>query len=322
MCAFLRWLAGAGVALASLNVCSFAAVTEEQPNNAPPWLAQVPELKLGAAQSFQFRAMLHLDTVQLIVYVAWSPPNHRSVVVCDGFDDLPLIISVDGDTWTYDLIGGQIVHLKSEPQFTIQLKDENANIGVGTLSAGHKAIVDLDLVSFFNGTLSTKADAKGRYVSSKSSRGSEVILQVTPSDPPLPVRFAVLIPTMTPAAALGCDDFHFGEKLPEWHHSLDAETLAKDVPYLDATNMDAAGQSKQEMLQMTMQLLFGQVTFLLRPALRDPELRRKLEQKYSKLDFNQMELHDQLLKKVWLQTLEKQKSNPAKFAPPLPAADK
>ena len=100
------------------------------------------------------------------------------------------------------------------------------------------------------------------------------------------------------------------------------ETLAKDVPFLDATNMKNVGQSKQEQLRMTTELLFGQVTFLLRPALRTPELRQKLEQSYPKLDFKQMELHEKLLKTAWLRTLDKQDSNPAKFAPPLPAAKK
>jgi hypothetical protein len=321
MCAHLRWFAGAVLASIGFVASSFAAVTEQTPVQEPAWLSQVPVLKSGGDLPFQFRATLEMSGRRLIVYVSWAPPNHRGIVFCDGLDGLPLMMAVDGDGWMYDLIGGQIVHFESEPQFNLGVDGDQAEFRWGIVPKSKEGGMRVDLASFLRApnTVELKAteDAAGRSAAARSARGSRAVLEVTPTDPPMPLKLMLSFPTITPPGRMEFDAFHFSKTLPRWHHPIDAETLKKDVPYVDATHLEDLPKDQQELLELSRQLLFGEVSFLLRPALRDAELRKKLEEVSSKLDFKQMELHEKLLKNAWLRALEHQGSNPAKFAPPL-----
>jgi hypothetical protein len=62
-------------------------------------------------------------------------------------------------------------------------------------------------------------------------------------------------------------------------------------------------------------LLAGEATFLIRPALHESALRKELEQRFGTLNFKQIELHENLLKKAWLRALERQRCEPAKSFP-------
>jgi hypothetical protein len=324
MRAHLRWFVGAVLASIGFVSPSFAAVTEQAPIKEPEWLSQVPVLKSGGDLPFQFRAILEMSGRRLIVYVSWAPPDHRGIVFCDGSDGLPLMIAVDGDGWMYDLVGGQIVHFESEPKFNLGIEGDQAEFRWGIVPKSQDGGMRVDLASFLRApnTVELKAteDATGRSAAARSARGSKAVLQVTATDPPLPTKLLLSFPAVTPPGRMEFDALHFGKTLPRWHHPIDVETLKKDVPYVDAAQMDTVPKDLQELLEISRQLLFGEASFLLRPAIREPELRKKLEQFSNKLDFKQIELHEKLLKDAWLRALEHQGSNPAKFAPPLSPA--
>jgi hypothetical protein len=321
MCAHLRWIAGTALALVCFVASSRAAVTEQAAVQEPAWLAQVPVLKSGGDLPFQFRATLEMSGRRLTVYVSWAPPNHRGIVFCDGVDGLPLMVAIDGDGWMYDLVGGQIVHFESEPKFNLGIDGDQAEFRWGIVPKSQGYSMRVDFASFLRApnTVELKAteDTNGRSAAARSARGSRAVLQVTATDPPLPSKLMLSFPAIVPPGRIEFDSFHFGKPLPRWHHPIDVETLKKDVPYIDANHLEGLSSDQQELLELSRQLLFGEVSFLLRPALRDPELQKKLEQISSKLDFKEMELHEKLLKDAWLRALEHQGSNPAKFAPPL-----
>jgi hypothetical protein len=299
---------------------AWAAVTEGKSVELPAWLAQVPVLNSGGEQAFQFRANLDAAGVRLQAYVSSSPPNHRCVVFCDAHDGLPLIVAIDGEAWIYDLISGQIVHYKTESKFDLLVKDDQVEFNWGILKAGQGEGIHVDVASFLTtpniSELEAMKSATNRFAAGSTARGSKAILEVTASDPPLPTRL-ILALASTPPGHIECDGFRFGEPLPQWGRPLNAETLMKDVPYLDAADMKDAPKDKQELLAITTKLLFGGATFLLRPALRDPAARQKLEQSSPKLDFKELDLHEKLLRDAWLRALEHQGFVPAKSFPPL-----
>lgn len=321
MLAPLRWIFSAALATICSAAHSFGAVTEQTPIQEPAWLAQVPVLKSGGELAFQFRATLEMSGRRLTVYVSWAPPNHRGIVFCDGLDGLPIMMAIDGDGWMYDLVGGQIVHFDSEPKFNLGIDGDQAEFRWGIVPKSQNSGMRVDFASFLRApnTVELKAteDATGRSAAARSARGSRAVLQVTPTDPPLPSKLMLSFPAITPPGRMEFDAIHFGKPLPRWHHPIDVETLKKDVPYIDANHLEGLSKDQQELLELSRQLLFGEVSLLLRPALREPELQKKLEQVSSKLDFKQMELHEKLLKDAWLRALEHQGSNPAIFAPPL-----
>ena len=258
----------------------------------------------------------------MTVYVSWAPPDHRSLIFSDSSDGLPLMVIVDGDSWLYDLVGGQIVHFKSEPKLEIRANKDGALFSWGIAPPGQNGGIHVDLGSLLKSPYISELKAvmggSGRTVMATTAHGSEAILNATSSDPPLPVRLILEFPLDAARGRVECDDFHFGEPLPSWHHTLDTSSLRKDVPYLDAADVKDAPKDEEEFLEVTKGLLAGATTFLIRPAIREMDLRRKLEGTLSKLDFRQLELHEKLLKNAWLRALERQKCEPGKFSSSAP----
>src|SRR5580704_17169807 len=112
-----RQIARSGLTVITLTFALIANADAEAPADHPKWISQVPVLASGDPKSFQFRANFEMLGIRMIAYVSWAPPDHRCVILSDGRDGLPLMLSVGGDAWIYDLIGGQILHCKSEPKF-------------------------------------------------------------------------------------------------------------------------------------------------------------------------------------------------------------
>lgn len=322
MFAHLRWIAGTLLALVCGAASSLAAVTEKAPIQEPPWLSEVPVLKSGDARPFQFRCKVDMGPLRLIVYVSWAPPDHRTIIFCDGTDGLPLIVVSDGDGWMYDLVGGQIVHYKAEPKFDLHVKGDDAVMAWGFVKSTEPWSIYLDVESFMTtNTASAKVteEATGRTLAIVTQRGSKGLLQVTAANPPLPTRFVLAVPS-TPPGKIECDGIRFDDTTRQWDHPLDVETLMKEVPYLDATDIKDIPKDKQAQQEITNELLFGGASFLIRPSLRDPALRSKLGKITEKLDYRQLELHERLLKEAWMHALEHQACEPAKAFPPLSPA--
>jgi hypothetical protein len=159
-------------------------------------------------------------------------------------------------------------------------------------------------------------DAEERSAAGSTEKGSKAILTASLSDPPLPKRCILAVTSGDATIQITCDGFQFNGKMPAWHHTLDIEKLMKDVPYLDAVEIKYAPQDPEDQAKMTKGLLLGTATLLIRPALRDPAIRKNLEQSGNHLDFKQIELHEKLLRGAWLRALERQQFDPAKGLPP------
>jgi len=317
---FLRKFTQSALTAIGLAVALIADAPAETPVDPPKWISQVPVLRSGNAQSFQFRANLDMFGLRLIAYVSWSPPDHRSVILCDGSDGLPLVIAVDGHAWLYDLASGQILRCKQEPSFEMFAKDDRVNFTWGVKSQDQAGIIHVDFASIFGrkaDDLRATEDRKGR-VAALTASNSQELLRVTSSSPPLPTAVLFILPKMDPPGRMEFDAFQFGAPLPPWHHPLDTDALAKDVPFCDMEDMKDLPQDKQTLLEKFKELLAAGGTFLIRPAIHDPAARQKLEQLPIKVNFDQMKLHEKFLSKAWLRALERQGSDPTKFAPPLP----
>jgi len=299
-----------------LAVALMANASAETRVDPPKWISEVPVLRSGNAESFQFRANMEMFGIHLIAYVSWAPPDHRAVILCDGSDGLPLLISVDGHAWTYDLVSGQILRGKDEPSFEVRVKNERVDFAFGTKPAGQSGSIHVDFASIFSrksAALQTTEDSKGRVATFASSE-SEGTLRVTSSNPPRPTSVLFVIPSANPPARIEFDAFRFGAPIPQWHHSLDTEALVRDVPYCDMEDMKDFPKEKQEMLEASKHLMLAGATFLIRPAIHDLGARQKLEGLSVKIDFKQMELHEKLLSKAWLGALKHQGIDPAKLA--------
>lgn len=314
-----RWIFGVALGVVFGAAHALAAATEQTSVPLPSWLAEVPAMKSGDARPFQFRCRVEMPPIRLTVYVSWAPPNHRSIIFCDASDGLPLIVVCDGDGWMYDLVGGQIVHYKSEPKFDLHVTGDHAAMAWGLTKSTEPWGIYLDIESFMStNTATAKAteEAIGRTLTIITQRGSKGVLQVTTADPPLPTRFVLAVPS-TPPGKIECDGIRFDDTTRQWDHPLDVEKLQKEVPYLDAADLKDVPQDKQAQQEITRQLLFGGASFLIRPSLHDPTLREKLGKITEKLDYRELELHERLLKKAWLRALEHQACEPAKAFPPL-----
>jgi hypothetical protein len=301
-------------------VFSFGAAIDEPQSDAPLWLSKVPVMSSNGQRAFQFRTRVGVPP-QLTFYTSWAPPDRCAMVFCDSHDGLPLIYVVDGDGWVYDLVAGQIVHYKLDPKFKFGVSDGQFNFNWGFAKSDDERGIQVDFVSFLKApnivSFKSTVEATRRTTLGMTARGSKVLLEARLSDPPLPERFVLALPPNQPPSQIECDGFHYDEPLPPWHRTLEPGMLAKDVPYLDATDVKDAPKDNAGALGMAAELLFGEATFLIRPALRDPTLRSKVQQMSSKIDFQQIELHEKLLKDAWLRALAHQGIEPAKsFGPP------
>jgi hypothetical protein len=319
---FLR-LALCALVLGQMVVTSFGA--DEARSNAPAWLSDVPVLSFAGQRAFQFRTRVGTPP-QLTFYTSWAPPDHRAMVLCDPNDGLPLIYVVDGDGWVYDLVSGQIIHLKLEPKFNFGVDGGQVNFDWGAVPPGTDHSVQVDFVSFLKSpsivSLKSSVEATGRVVAGVTAGASKALLETGLSDPPLPEKFVLSVPS-SPVGQVECDAFHYNQALPPWHRSLDPAMLAKDVPYFDATDVKVKDISKEqaELVELAIQTLYGGATFLIRPALRDPATRAKVEERFSKIDFKQVEQHEKLLKDAWIRALQHQGCDPFKSFAPSPEKD-
>jgi len=279
----------ASTVLAALGVFgSFGAnIAAETPREIPEWLSEVAVLRSEDAQSFQFRANVDIPSQRANVYVSWAPPHRQAVVVCDGADGLPLMIAVDGNVLMYDLIGGQILRFEADPSFEFRVAGERIKMNWG-------------------------------FKSTETVLHSQMVLRATASDPPHPMSFMLEFAEGGRPSRMAFDAFQFGSPLPAWHHGFSAKRLSEDVPYLDAEDPKNLPDDTETHLALFKEIMAAGATFLLRPALRNPDLQRSLAKEVSQLNFQQIEFHEKLLHEAWLRALADQDFAPEKSFPPLP----
>jgi len=314
----------ASTVLAALGVFgSFGAnIAAETPREIPEWLSEVAVLRSEDAQSFQFRANVDIPSQRANVYVSWAPPHRQAVVVCDGADGLPLMIAVDGNVLMYDLIGGQILRFEADPSFEFRVAGERIKMNWGFKSTEKAGAIRVDFASFFAAAqkpenLQTMANEKGR-VAAATVLHSQMVLRATASDPPHPMSFMLEFAEGGRPSRMAFDAFQFGSPLPAWHHGFSAKRLSEDVPYLDAEDPKNLPDDTETHLALFKVIMAAGATFLLRPALRNPDLQRSLAKEVSQLNFQQIEFHEKLLHEAWLRALADQDFAPEKSFPPLP----
>jgi hypothetical protein len=244
------------------------------------------------------------------------------VVVCDGSDGLPLMIAIDGNVLMYDLIGGQILHFEAEPSFDFAVAGERVKMNWGFKSSEKAGAIHVDFASFFAASqmpenLQTMANEKGR-VAAATVLHSQVVLGTTAADPPQPTRFMLVFAEGGRPSRMVFDGFQYGGAVPSWHHAFDAKKLSAVVPYLDAEDPKNLPDDAEARLNLFKEVMAAGTTFLLRPALRNPDLRHSLEKSSDKLNFQQIEFHEKLLREAWVRALAQEDFAPEKSFPPLP----
>jgi hypothetical protein len=303
------------------SLFAFASASAQSVKDSPDWLSRVAPLRCGDKTSFQFRVQEDALFLSLSLYVSWAPPNHRCVIVCDRADGLPVLIAVDGEAWIYDLIGGQILHLAAEPVFELYVGDDKQlTVGGGFLATDRRDTIRVDFASVFNqpdpaAKLEFSRNDKKRTATLSYGPASG-LLQVTAADPPRPTDFTVTTSESTPPSKIQLHAFRFGARQPAWHRALDSAALAREAPLLDLKQSIDLPPEKQDLLDLFNKLIAAGATFLVRPALRDESVRRRIESGPVKLNFDQIQLHEKLLHEAWRQALQHQGFDPAKFASP------
>ena len=103
------------------------------------------------------------------------------------------------------------------------------------------------------------------------------------------------------------DSFVWNAPPPGWHRALDSEKLAKHLPVFAVADTEKAAPDLQKKLLKFRGLLNNRKVFFLRPALRDEDLRHKLEIRSSIwVDFDELQKNEAHMKQPWLDALKEQ----------------
>lgn len=291
------------------------AVNAKAEDKIPSWILGVPWLHEWGNRSFQFRVDYQTPAEQLIAYVSWAPPDRRCLILTDRVDGLPIMIAVDGRVWLYDVIGGQILLIRAEPELRVGMKGDEFQCQIGMRADfpdfASKTTLDIDLTSII--VRCARKTPEGLLVNSEERiakfrhKDTEAALMVTGQDTPLPFMFSFETGDDSRFAKLKFDSFGFEKPLPDWHRSVDQVALVKSVPVVAVADAAQMAPEAQDRLHKVQGLLKGRGLFILRPALRDAKLREAIEKNSPiKLDFEAMKANDEKLSDPWRKALRQQ----------------
>jgi hypothetical protein len=298
----------------ALMFVAMAASIAKGDDPIPQWVLGVPWLHTGGDRPFQFRASIRMSTQDLVGYVSWVPPDRRCLILTDRADGLPLMIAVDGKVWIYDLVGGQVLLVRAEPEFRIEGSGESR---AGRWRWGMRAeFPDLDSQRTLNVDLRSVivpparkwpetflVDAETRTATIKY-KDIETSLRVTDANPPLPLTFKLEQGGESQHVKYELDSFTFKNTVPEWHRAIDREALSKVVSVVavaDAANLSA---EQRERIETVRTLLHADALFILRTALRDADFRKGIEKAGRfKLNFDEIRANDEKLRDRWQKAL-------------------
>lgn len=317
------------VSLAALLVCF--NVFAEMPSNQPQedGVEQIKALRTGAEQAFQFRIQIDTGAEQLYGAVSWAPPDRRACILCDKVDGLPLMIAVDGKVWMYDLIGGQILEIRAEPEVISAVRD-----GSGVMRYGMRAdfptdrertTLELDFAAVLKENSAKQkqpiiADSRKRSFSIKSQTET-MILETLVGQPKLPGRFVLRVDQRAERNRwinIKFDEFRYDQDAPPWHRGLDFEKLGTKMQVLKVSESDSLNQSRRELLGKIKGFIQGGGLFILRTSIRDQDLQAALKKNSQiELDFAQMQANDRRMKEMWINALREQEFQ----IPPVPASE-
>jgi hypothetical protein len=306
----------------ALLVVALANSIAKGEDAVPRWILDVPWLHAGGDRPFQFRVSIRTTTQDLVGYVSWVPPDRRCLILTDRSDGLPLMIAVDGRVWVYDLIGGQILLVRAEPEFRMDGPGEGAKWRWGMRAdfpdLDSRRTIDVDvrqpIVSYARERPEAfSTDAETRTATFKY-KDIETSLKVTNTDPPLPIAFS--LEQGAQYVNFRLDSFTFEKKVPEWHRAIDRDALAKVVPVVAIADAAHVSPEKRERIQTVRTLLHAGALFIPRMALRDAEFRQRIEKSGRfKLDFDEIRANDEKLRDPWRKALLDQKIRLPQSAP-------
>jgi hypothetical protein len=309
----------------SLLTCAASAEAKDAgpPVDRGGWLSRVPALRTGDRRAFRFRMDVDGVEEKVVAHVSWAPPDRRCVILCDRVDGLPLMIAVDGRVWVYDLIGGQILRIRAEPQLLARVRNGVVQCRWGMRAdfpdRESRTTIDVDL----GGVV---ADA-GRHapealkVSDRPPRAwfdgdaGERILEVREQDAS-PVSFLIRAGWPPRQATIEFDRFAYGEPAPAWHRPVNEGGWPEPLRLVAVADAEAQPPDVRERLATFRQVLNTGCLFLLRPALRNEDLQRAVEKKSPvKLDFDAIRNNDAKLRDAWRQLTQQQGFNVSAEAP-------
>jgi hypothetical protein len=293
----------------------------------------VPALRTGDPRAFQFRVDIEMMADQAVAYVSWAPPDRRCLIVSDRVDGLPLLIAVDGRAWVYDLIGGQIVRIRAEPSVLARIRGDVLQLRWGIRAdfpdEDSRTTIDVDLGGVMRelgrqtpGALKVTERPPAAWFDAK---GTEAILEVGEKDAS-PAAFFLRSRDARQRMTVRFDGFAFAGKTPPWHRPVDEAGWPEQLALAAVADVETLPADARDRLKAFQQLLNGGGLFILRPALRDPELQRSIERNSPvKLDFTAIRANDEKLRDAWRKVLHEQQFDLPDLAPaskPSPAETK
>jgi len=306
------------IRIACIAAFCMAAVTAKAAEEGVPWLNQIAPMRTGAARSFQFRVDIDCMAEQLVAYVSWAPPDRRCVVLCDRVDGLPLMIAVDGRVWMYDLIGGQILLIRGEPQLLARIigDDFQSRYGLRADFPDDDSRITINFEPAAIITCFARQSPQGFTVDADNQVASAAhgialaTFSVDKKNPGQPTSFDLEMADANRKVSFRFDSFVFGQDIPAWHHPVNQEALAKHVPIVAVADAKMLSPEAQERLAKFRGLWNGGGAFILRSALRDDVLLRAIEANSPiKLDFDEIRANHEKLKAVWRAALSEQGFN-------------
>jgi hypothetical protein len=283
---------------------------------AKTWLDDVPALRIGSKQAFQFREDIDVASDQLVAYVSYAPPDKVCVILCDRVDGTPVVISNQQRIWLLDLIGGQVVRMEGAAEVVATVTNNVVRTSWGVRTEfpndASRLTVDTDFGMFMKAVappdqLKLTVDSSKRRVATFKNPTLTVSLTASPNDPPAPVAFNFISESTTQPLSLRFDSFVLNAAPPAWHRALDEAALAKRIPVIDAENPDKLPIKTQVKLVKFKSVLNSRGLFILRTALRDNALREQVEKNSRlRIDFDEVSENSKKLTPQWLAALAEQ----------------
>ena len=275
-------------------------------------------LRTGDARAFSFRMDIDAMAEQLVAYCSWAPPDRRCLILCDRVDGLPLAVVVDGKAYMYDLIGGQILLIRTEPQLLTRVSDRGEKVSFQWGVRGDfpdeasRTTIDVDFRGIMAGAARKDFDglAVEREPRVATYRGfsKDFELRAAAGEPVVPELFVLKMDNGSKRVHMRFGSFVFGAAdVPAWHRPIDRVVLANQVPVVAVADIDAQPPEKRQRMETFRKLNAGGGLYILRPALRDDALRQRIEKNSPlKLDFDEIRRNDEKLRDPWRLALRRQ----------------
>ncbi|MEM0965612.1 MAG: hypothetical protein AAGJ81_05640 [Verrucomicrobiota bacterium] len=260
-------------------------------------------------KNFRLTMLSDMGYAKTVAAISWMKPDRRAMVVYDLDDGFPVMLAVDGTILFYNVVGGNILQIRADPEAKAIRLEDIARFQIGMRGdfpdSDSRNIFEFDLGAVFKAYTASSSNDLFFIKENQSYQflSEEAFATLKVSDLGVPELFFLRVQPQGLPFFFSIKNVEMSTVLPSWHKPLNINLFSSRLEVIPVRQKWRLSENDRKVQR----LIQGGAMWVIRRSLIDPALENGLKTNSPiRLDFEQMRENDEAMREKWLEAVQEQ----------------